>query len=800
MRRLDPPGCEPDEGRGTDCHTWDPCDSVVCLRLIRPPLKPANQRQRAAYFLRSVELVSRKVAVTPAVSSRRLLALAFSLLPTALFPHCTCSLRAAWSLFPAALPVRAKETAVVQRLSLSQCRSRLLRSSTGAAFVASPLLLTPSPITLAPNKPSRRKGPVQRSTAVAGESPGPTPVDHPSDITSVAEKTKTSVAGRMPFHWPNKNNRSQHNLVGSSGDEDGPGAASAAASTGATSPNPRGAANQNPPAALSNPAFSSSESFHAHSQPPPPPPHLANLYNTASAGGPHPANIPTLQHSNTVTGSLESRQRDSDFIDPVTRSQSQRYAQVSQISPVSTQYSLPPQQQQQQQYIGSGSAEDLTAPGAQISPVPSHGQIPPQAYYAQQQAQQQSQAQPQRAKQSSTRKLFKNILGGSSSRGAEAHQHHSQQSFSSSGNSSGLGRHHSKRVSQPPAPPPAIRTGVSQISLDQQTDWQQNQPPASQTSPQHSIGDFRRESYVVTGADGELHSHPLHGVQQQQNPTIRSVPPSESEHSPYSPDDVGYHHQRQSHIQLQGQVPSEVQHQQQYQQQAFDPTQPPPPHHQQQYQFPNHHQLQYQSGGQQVYAGHLASPRQNQNAETVSQLSHESPITDSDQRSGTNIQSPQPSPAVNYATASETQDHPVRQNPPLAQAQSPQQGMTPPAGGGPPPRRSQETEKGMRDPIQPPPGPPPSYRQSQAPNMNNPLPPPPPNTGGGPNAPAYRASTIPDRPPFDGPGDVQGRNSPQPASGAGEDPEKAFKDLCETNSGLRPLSISRLKLTSWCCQ
>lgn len=744
------------------------------------------------------------MAVTPAVSSRRLLALASRsfLLLFFLIAPAPCALPCLFP--PAALPVRAKETAVIQRLSLSQCRSRLLRSSSGAAFALRSLLPSPRPFcSPCPQSPQHLINPAAEKARCSvrrlslANPQAPPSVDHPSDTTtSAAEKTKTSVPGRMPFHWPNKNNRSQHNLVGSSGDEDGPGAVSAAASTGATSPNPgAGAANQNPPAALSNPAFSSSESFHAHSQPPPPPPHLANLYNTASAGGPHPANILTLQHSNTVTGSLESRQRDSDFVDPVTRSQSQRYAQVSQISPVSTQYSLPPQQlqqQQQQQYIGSGSAEDLTAPGAQISPVPSHGQVPPQAYYTHQQAQQQSQAQPQRAKQSSTRKLIKNILGGSSSRGTDAH-HHSQQSFSS-GNSSGLGRHHSKRVSQPPAPPPAIRTGVSQISLDQQADWQQNQPPASQTSPHQSTGDFRRESYVVTGADGELHSHPLHGIQQQ-NPTIRSVPPSESEHSPYSPDDVGYHHQRQSHIQLQGQVPSEVQHQQQYQQQAFDPTHQPPPH-QQQYQFPNHQLLQYQPGGQQVYTGHLASPRQNQNAETVSQLSHESPITDSDQRSGTNIQSPQPSPAVNYATASETQDLPVRQNPPSAQAQSPQQGMTPPAGGGPPPRRSQETEKGMRDPVQPPPGPPPSYRQSQAPNMNNPLPPPPPNTGGGPNAPAFRASTIPDRPPFDGPGDVQGRNSPQPASGAGEDPEKAFKDLCRTNPAPISLSNSRLELIS----
>ncbi|KAK1751778.1 hypothetical protein QBC47DRAFT_307319 [Echria macrotheca] len=575
----------------------------------------------------------------------------------------------------------------------------------------------------------------------------------------------------MPFHWPNKN-RSQHNLpAGPTADEDGVSAAAAASATGgSSSPNPAAGAANPPAAALSNPAFSSSESFQAH--PPQPPPHLLNLYSTAPAAGPHPGNISQLQHSNTVTGSLESRQqrdqRDADFADQVTRSQSHRYAQSTQISPVSTQYLLQqqqhPQPPQQQYEDGSGSAEDLS--GLQLSPVPSHGQVPQQAYYAQQPPLAQPQPQPQRTKQS-TRKLIKNILTGATNRGSDAHQQHSSQPSISNtaGGSLGLGRQSSKRVSQTPAPPPAIRSGVSQISLEQPVDWQnqqQQQPSASQSSPHQSTGEFRRESYVVTGADGELHSHNLHGVQNN-NPTIRSVPPSDSEASPYSPDDVGYRHQRQSHIQLQGQSPSEGQHQQ-YGQQTFDPAQ-------QQYQFANPQQLQYQSGNPGLYAGHLANPQQQQNAETVSQLSHESPVTDSDQPS---IQPPQPSPAVNYATPTDPQDLSGRQNSPSAQ-----QAMPPATGGAPPPRRSQETEKGMRDPIQPPPGPPPSYRAAGNPNMNNPLPPPPSNAGAGSGTgQPYRQPQAADRPSqFDGPGDIQGRNSPQPASTSGEDPEKAFKDL-----------------------
>ena len=95
----------------------------------------------------------------------------------------------------------------------------------------------------------------------------------------------------------------------------------------------------------------------------------------------------------------------------------------------------------------------------------------------------------------------------------------------------------------------------------------------------------------------------------------------------------------------------------------------------------------------------------------------------------------------------------------------------------------------MRDQVQPPPGPPPpSYRQSQQPNMN-PLPQPP---NAGPPNPNFRASNVPpERQQFEGQGDIQGRNSPQPpSSDRGEDPEKAFKDLCTT--GYAPTHIAQI--------
>jgi hypothetical protein len=281
---------------------------------------------------------------------------------------------------------------------------------------------------------------------------------------------------------------------------------------------------------------------------------------------------------------------------------------------------------------------------------------------------------------------------------------------------------------------------------------------------------------VIDPSDHELR---LQNPNDIQNPTIRPVPPSDSETSPYSTEDTGYH-QRRGHVHAQSQVPPELQHQQ-YGQAGFEQQQ------QQYHQFANQQQqAQYQGGNQHAYSGHLGNPQQ-QNPETVSQLSHESPATDSDQRSATNI------PPAQTGYQAQTQDLSGRQNPPGGQAPTPQQqqqqNMAPPPGGPAPGRRSQDAEK-MRDQAQPPPGPPPNYRQSQQPPNMNPLPQPP---NAGPQNPSFRASNVPDRQQqFDGQGDMQGRNSPQPppSDRPAEDPDKAFKDLCMifrcTNASRRP--------------
>ncbi|OIW33676.1 hypothetical protein CONLIGDRAFT_677440 [Coniochaeta ligniaria NRRL 30616] len=560
----------------------------------------------------------------------------------------------------------------------------------------------------------------------------------------------------MPFGRTGKqNNRSQHNLVGPTVGAGNPGASTDQVS-----------AVNAPPPASSNTAFSSSESFDAARptqsqppQPPQPPQHTVNIYTGAPGGGNgNGSDVSQLHHSNTISGgAYDSRRKDTDFADLVARSQSHRFPQ--QISPIQTQQQQQIQQLQQQQHYGqaSGSVDNLHDTLNIASPV--GGQGPPP-----QQHQQLPQAPP--PKKQSTRKLIKNILTGQNNRGAEPQQHGPQSAYHNTG---GLARRPSKRVSNPP---PTIRTGISQVSLEQQPiDWQTQAPPTI-PSPQQGSGEFR-DSFLFNQSNQELL---LQNPQDfQQNTSIRQVAP-DADHSPYSAEDVGAYHQQLGHIQLQGATP-ELQ-QQQFNQATFDQQQQlqQQQQQQQQHQFASQ-QAQYQGNSQQLFSGHLGNPQQ-QNPETVSQLSHESPITDPDQRSATNAQSSQPSPAVNYPLQNplhslQTQDLPPTQNPHSAQsveqAQTPQQqSMAPPPTGPPPSRRSQETEK-------PPPGPPPSYRHSQQPNLSN-LPPP---SAGGQTPGNYRQqSSLQERQGFDGASAEQGRNSPQPGSDRGDGTEdKAFKDL-----------------------
>jgi hypothetical protein len=366
-------------------------------------------------------------------------------------------------------------------------------------------------------------------------------------------------------------------------------------------------------------------------------------------------------------------------------------------------------------------------------------------------------------------------------------------------NTGGLARRPSKRVANPP---PSIRTGsssVSQISIDQQQqqslDWSQQQHSLPSPLQGQGLGDIDESYYEQQESNTAARLHGLQDLPSHPNTnTIRRVPTNElQETSPYGSDDhrLSYH-QQQAHVQihaaqdprLYGQANFDTSPQQPQQPQFQYSSQPPPP--------PQHGQ--YQGGTPQIFTQHLANP-QHQNAETVSQLSHESPITDSDQRSAT-FQSAQTSPAAHYAGV-QSVDHPLPAPPTQQQAalqsqqqqqQQQQQPMAP--GGQPPARRSQETDKAMRSQSDAPPGPPPGYRHN-APAMSsmNPLPPPPATAGGPNSAPGYRASGAPTERGGAGPGGPAaayevsggeaGRNSPQPPNPDrdGADAEKAFKDL-----------------------
>ncbi|KAL8360301.1 hypothetical protein RB601_007325 [Gaeumannomyces tritici] len=297
------------------------------------------------------------------------------------------------------------------------------------------------------------------------------------------------------------------------------------------------------------------------------------------------------------------------------------------------------------------------------------------------------------------------------------------------------------------------------------------------------------------------------------HPAIRHVQ-TDTVVSPYglprTENPAGAYHQPHAQVLVPAQQPSPDTQQHPYGQAHFDPSQ-------QQFQFHHLQQGQYQQqpGAPSIFTGGLLEPsNQHRNPETISQLSHDSPIADTEPIP-INLHSAQSSPAVNYpprshellqsasqpqpqghiqgqsqaqsvqASAESRQEHQDQfgqQQQHQQQYQQHQQqvnreddSMVPQAQGGPPApnRRSTETEKNMRGQMDPPPGPPPGYRHNQTPS-GNPLQPP----GSSGLNQNYRPSGGQDR-QFDG-ATPEGRNSPQPTSTSAETPaenDKAFKEL-----------------------
>lgn len=570
-----------------------------------------------------------------------------------------------------------------------------------------------------------------------------------------------------------------------------------------------------PPAQNPNAGFSSSESSFADPRSPPPPLTTQDQQQQqqppppgavgASGGAPLPP-----QHQiygvSPDTAAIDSpvfdNRRHPDFVEAaVNRSQSQRY---------STYAALPHQQQLQQQ-------DHQYRQQAYGTASTSFDNLPITAGYTQ---------PPQPAPEKKSKRGFiKGIFSGSSRSSNSGHHHQQQQhqqqpppppqgpppghvlppQQNAYDNTGGLARRPSRRESGVPV----INTRFSQQQnqFQPEHDWQAQGSFSVEHSPLPDVGEVEEYQYQNRGPESDRDFR----SQESRTSTIRPV--ADEPESPY--DEGAYHPAvpQQQHRQHQGPPPPHLshQHQQQLEQsaplsqphaqahqqdqthrhdQAQYTQQPPPGHAQQQQQLPfgaPTPPTPYQQVGEpRLSTGHLGTqqppplaqpqphhhqPPPQQNSETVSQVSHESPVTDPDQRS-TSQQSAQASPAANYAV--QPQDPSPAPNAPSSQVVGPQaqqSSMAPPSGA---PPASRDNKAPPRGDV--PGGPPPGYRHSNASMGTLNIPPGQPVS----QNPAFRGDGTPR---FESPGMDQGRHSPQPERDTAEG-EKAFKDLCEAHPHL----------------
>jgi hypothetical protein len=331
-------------------------------------------------------------------------------------------------------------------------------------------------------------------------------------------------------------------------------------------------------------------------------------------------------------------------------------------------------------------------------------------------------------------------------------------------NTTGLARRLSKRQENPPV----IRTVQQQRdSLDQQrVDWQ----PAAQDSRSHlpspqegNEDDSGLDPYLIRGPDQESpHSHSSPQDQGQQ-PTIRPVQ-NDSDLAPLNPNDDGRHYQ-----------PPQQQHSQQaYHYRSESNSQVP---------YDVHNQGQYPPQQLNHQPGLIIHDpyRLQQNPETVSQLSHDSPIEQREEQRPISVQSNGQSP-----TSYQRPQYPDRttsiQGPrPLSQVVT---AMAPPTGASQQNRRSadpKQTLQGAQGQGQPEPqpGPPPNYSRGQSFPGNQP---PTPGLSPMPSSVSTQGSTYRGGPPQRadqyGPpaAGEQGRSTPPPQP-AGQDVAEAYKEL-----------------------
>ncbi|UKZ52411.1 hypothetical protein TrVGV298_006187 [Trichoderma virens] len=398
----------------------------------------------------------------------------------------------------------------------------------------------------------------------------------------------------------------------------------------------------------------------------------------------------------------------------------------------------------------------------------------------------------------SARKIIKGIFSGRNN-----HDNHRDQQgpagSQSYDNTIGLARRPSKRISH--SNPPNVKTGLSPTP---DRDWHTPNSSIHQTSPLQGVGEADEYGYdhnqaqqlqhdgridprlavppINTIREGLVHDeiqspYDEYHLSQQQIPPPPQLQQPQSAHPQVLASQESLQ-QQQFELQQQQQQQFELQIQQQQQQQLrYDPQQvtyDQQQGHPQQQQLPPHTPQQYYTAGSpqdqyqqttdpRIVTTHLGQQQlhQQQNPETISQLSRESPIPDSDQRSLNQQLEQQPSPAVHYSVPAQESVSSITLPPvqPTNQQQLSQPAMAPPGGGAPTNRRPGDADKALPGPGQQPAG-------AGA-------------AAGAAGAAAGAAAPTGAPPRYESATGDQGRNSPQPSTHERDnaESEKAFKEL-----------------------
>ncbi|TVY82260.1 hypothetical protein LSUE1_G005919 [Lachnellula suecica] len=324
-------------------------------------------------------------------------------------------------------------------------------------------------------------------------------------------------------------------------------------------------------------------------------------------------------------------------------------------------------------------------------------------------------------------------------------------------NTAGLSRRLSKRQENPPS----IRTVQQQqrVSTDQQrVDW----PSPAQDSRSHlpspqegNEDDSGLDPYLIRGPDQEsAHSHSSIREQGQLS-TIRPVQ-SESDTESFNPNDEG-------RLQYQASQP------QQTQQVYYNPSNSSSQVH---YELPNISHPPPQSLPQPGLV--INDPFRQQNPETVSQLSHDSPVEQREEQRPISGHSNGASPTSYQRSQYPDRTTSIQGPRPLSEIVA---GMAPPTGASQQNRRSAVDPKATLQPTQGQPGdgPPPNYSRSQSyqGNTSTPASSPMPSSSGTQGS-TYRGGP-PQRDQYTAAGE-QGRSTPPPQA-TGQDISEAHKEL-----------------------